>query len=452
MIISQKKKKVWVSVVLASLAFLMLSTAAHAQRAKAPSKRIKIGIIGPMKFIVGEHQWCGATLATDEINTAGGVIVKGERHDIELVKGDTNEILSVSDAVSTMEKVITVDKVNFLIGGFRTEALLAMQEIMATNRIIFIGCAGGTHPNLNERVAANYDKYKYWFRLAALNSMYLVPFHAALVDMIKNAVKKELGVETPRIALFCDKAVWVDPIVEAYLTMFPKMGMEVSGVWRPSPIATDVTADLAGIRAARTHIILAMLTGPAGVVFSRQWGELQIPAATAGSIVESMGKRHWDATGGMCNYEVTAIGYGRVAMTEKTIPFFDEYLRRFGEYPTQSSATYDAVYILKGAIERAGTIESNAVVPELEKTDYRAAYGRVAFNPRGHKWPHDVIWGPEHVTWNGVQWRDGKHVVVWPDGRAVLGDKRWIGIRYKGTVDYQLPPLVVKYWKGEKVK
>lgn len=102
----------------------------------ATLKKIKIGVVGPMKFIVGEHTWYGAQLAAEEINTAGGVRISGVKHEIELIRADTNEFQSIPDAVSTFETIITVDKVNFLVGGFRTEACLAQQEVMADHKVI----------------------------------------------------------------------------------------------------------------------------------------------------------------------------------------------------------------------------------------------------------------------------------------------------------------------------
>ena len=39
---------------------------------------IKIGVIGPMAYVQGEHHWYGAQLAAEEINAEGGVLVGGE--------------------------------------------------------------------------------------------------------------------------------------------------------------------------------------------------------------------------------------------------------------------------------------------------------------------------------------------------------------------------------------
>src|SRR5260221_3192478 len=88
---------------------------------------IKIAILGPMAFVQGENHWAGAEMARDEINKAGGINVGGKRMQIELIRGDTNEIQSVPDATNAMERVITRDKADFVIGGFRSQAVARME-------------------------------------------------------------------------------------------------------------------------------------------------------------------------------------------------------------------------------------------------------------------------------------------------------------------------------------
>jgi ABC-type branched-subunit amino acid transport system substrate-binding protein len=43
--------------------------------AVAFGKEIKIGVIGPMKFVQGQGHWNGATMAAEEINAKGGIQV-----------------------------------------------------------------------------------------------------------------------------------------------------------------------------------------------------------------------------------------------------------------------------------------------------------------------------------------------------------------------------------------
>src|SRR5688500_20279526 len=82
----------------------------------AQAQTIKIAILGPMAFVQGENHWAGAEMARDEINKAGGVNVGGKRMQIELIRADTNEMTSVPDATNAVERVITRDKADVLIG------------------------------------------------------------------------------------------------------------------------------------------------------------------------------------------------------------------------------------------------------------------------------------------------------------------------------------------------
>ena len=396
---------------------------------------IKIGVIGPMAYVQGEHHWYGAQLAAEEINAEGGVLVGGESYQIKLVQVDSNEILSVTDAASAMEKAITRDNVDFLVGGFRTEAVFAMQDVAMDYETIFLGC-GASADELCTRVADDYDRYKYWFRVTPINSTNLGRVDFALIAMVAEKIKAELGIEVPKVAILAEKAVWADPIVEKSYTYITAMGMEIVGEWRPSATASEVTAELSAIEAAGAHIIFTSISGPVGIPYATQWGELEITAASVGINVEAQKEGFWDATGGKGNYEMTMNTYARVNITDETIPFVDRFVERVGEFPTYSAGTYEALYLLTAAIDRAGTLDSDAVVAELENTDATGAQGRLVFTE-----DHDVTWGPGYVTGLGVQWQDGEMNCVWPPAGGA-----WEGVDYEGTVDYILPPWVVEEW------
>jgi len=406
---------------------------------------IKIGVIGPMTFMQGEQHWYGAEMAADEINEAGGIVVGNVTMPIELVKVDSNEILSVPDAATAMQKAVTVDKVDFLVGGFRTEAVLAMQDIACDNQKIFLGCGSASKEQCT-RVAEDYDRYKYWFRVTPINDELLVMDSFLILDTVINTVRDQLGIEEVKIALVMEKAEVGDLIVLACEHLIPAMGedLELVGTWRPSPTATDVTAELSAVKDSGAHIIMTYFSGPVGVVYAKQWGELEIPAASAGINVEAQKMGFWDATGGYGNYDVTLNTYARIEQTDKTIPFYDKFLAETGEFPTYTAGTYDAVYILKDAIERAGTLDADALVIELENTEYYASAGRIMFTPTETGNPHDLMWGPEYVTGIGTQWQDGELLCIWPPI-----DGSWNGLVYEGTVAYKLPPWVIDYWEAK---
>ncbi|MBW2082079.1 MAG: ABC transporter substrate-binding protein [Deltaproteobacteria bacterium] len=412
------------------------------------AKKIKIGVIGPMKFVTGRQQWWGAQMAADEINGAGGVVVGSEKYGIEIVKADSNEILSISDAVMAMEKLITVDKVNFVAGGFLTETVMAMMDVAADHKTIYIG--GGGAPALCGRLAKNYDRYKYYFRAEHPNSYFMGICDLVLVEKAATKVREELGIDKPKVALLLVKTKVSDAIARVFKTNLPKLGMEVAGDWRVLPTAADYSAELNSIRNAGAQIIATFLSGPTGIIFSKQWGELRIPAVPVGYNNRVYEKDYWKNTAGMCNYETAYSMFSRVPITKKTIPFWDGFTKRTGQYPSFAAGTYAILYIFKEAIERAGSLDAEAMIPALEKTSYIGPSGKYAFFPKGHKWPHDLIWAPDYFKMVGIQWQNGELVTVWPDGKMYLTDKRWIGVKYKGTKDFKLPPWMVDYWKKKK--
>ena len=411
------------------------------------AKTIKIGVIGPMQFVQGKGHWNGAVMAAEEINAKGGVKVGDKRMKIELVKADSNEFLNVTDATNAMELLMSRDRVDFVVGGFRSEAVLAMQDIAMDYKKIFIGC-GAAHPELCERVAKDYDTYKYFFRLTPINSRFLVRTAFIQMATVAGIMKATLGIEKIRIAVVAEKAMWADPLIPAAQGFIPKLGHEVSGVWRPSPVATDVTAELSAIQRADTHIILTFFSSSVGIPFARQAGELKIPAALVGINVEAQKDGFMQATQGHGDYVMTLNTYNRnVENTELTKPFVDKYVKRFGETPTYTADTYAAIiYNIVPVIEMTGTLDSDRLVKVMETREFKAPASNVAFLKDDQGQPlHDVKWGPGYATSLGTQWQDGKQVGVWPyKWKAAEGAPEII---YKGIVPYKIAPWVVEAYK-----
>jgi branched-chain amino acid transport system substrate-binding protein len=408
---------------------------------------IKIGVIGPMNFMQGKGHWNGAIMARDKINGRGGIQVGDKKMKIELVKADSNEFLNVTDATNAMELILTRDKVDFIVGGFRSEAVLAMQDIAMDYKKIFIGC-GAAHPELCLRVAKDYKRYKYFFRGTPFNSRYLVKtcfIHMATVGAI---LKKYLGIPKVKVAIVAEKAMWVDPMIKAAQGFIPKMGMEVAGVWRPSAVATDVSAELSAIQRSEAHLIFTIFSSSVGIPFAKQAGELKVPAVQVGINVEAQKDGFWKATQGLGNYVMTMNTYCRgVESTVLTKPFVDGYVKRFGETPTYTADTYTAIVLnIAPAVEQAGTLDADKLIPIMETREFLSPSGTVAYikDAEGRQL-HDLKWGPGYLTSLGVQWQDGKLKGVWPNKWKASKDAP--EITYKGIVPYKIPPWVVKKYK-----
>ena len=438
---------------LASFVCLLIAALLIPACAAPKTDVIKVGVIGPMKFLEGEHHWIGATMARDEINAAGGVDLNGKKYQIELIKVDNNEILSPTDATAAMEKLITVDKPDFIVGGFRTESVFPMQDVAMKYKKLFFNCGAATRA-LQAKVETDYNTYKYFFKTTPYNEYFLVTSDYKMLGMVAAILKQQLGItEKLRVAIVAEKLTWADAMVKSAQDTLPKLGMEVTGVWRPSDTATDVNAELTAIAATNPHIIFPTFSGPVGVTFGKQAGELQIPAAIVGIVVEAQKKGYWEATGGKANHIMTLNTYAKgVKITDQTIPFFDEVEKRSGQYPTYTAATYDAIKIMKGVIEKAQSVDPDTLVPLIENINYVGTSGTIKYYPLGPetKAPacaHDIQYGPGLVTGIGTQWQDGQLKGVWP--AKGIGTGGWENIDYPGIVPYVVPPAVVQKYKAK---
>jgi branched-chain amino acid transport system substrate-binding protein len=436
----KKLTVLWV-ILLASILVVFISFPAWGART------IKIGVIGPMKFVQGIGHWNGAVLAAEQINAKGGVQVGNKKMLIELVQADSNEFLNVTDATNAMERLVTQDKVNFVVGGFRSEAVLAMQDIAMEHKVIFIGC-GAAHPQLCSRVAQNYKFYKYWFRMTPYNSAYLLRTAFIHLDYVADMLKKNLNIPKLKVAVVMEKAMWVDPMVKTSEVIIPQKGMILAGTWRPSPVATDVTAELAAIQRSGAHIIFEIFSSSAGITFARQAGELKIPAVQVGINVEAQKDGFWQAAQGKGDYVMTSSTYCQgVENNENTKAFVDAYVKRFGETPTYTAGTYDAIfYALVPTIEEAGTLKPDKLVSILEKRVYKTSNATIKYTKDIDGKPlHDITWGPGYATGIAVQWQDGKMVGVWPYKWRLTPESP--EVTYKGIVPYKIPPWMIKKYK-----
>jgi len=438
-----KKLTVLWGILLAIVLVVTISFPAGAQGVR----RIKIGVIGPMKYVQGIGHWNGAILAADEINARGGLQVGDQRMKIELIRADSNEFLNVTDATNAMERLISRDKVNFVVGGFRTEAVFAMQDIAMEHKVIFIGC-GAAATELCSRVAQDYDFYKYWFRESPFNATYIARTAFIHLAYVADIMKKNLNIPKIKVAVVAEKALWADAFTKTTEVVVTQQGMELVGTWRPSPVATDVSAELSAIQRSGAHIIFTIFSSSVGIPFARQAGELKIPAVQVGINVEASKDGFWQATQGKGNYVFTSATFCRgVESNENTKAFLDSYVKRFGETPTYTAATYGAIiYGLKPSIEKTGTLDPDKIVAFLENYEHKNADATIKYikDPEG-KPLHDIAWGPGYATGIAIQWQDGKQVGVWPYKWRVTPDAP--ELTYKGIVPYKLPPWVMEKYK-----
>ncbi|MDA8187757.1 MAG: ABC transporter substrate-binding protein, partial [Dehalococcoidales bacterium] len=112
-----------------------------------------------------------------------------------------------------------------------------------------------------------------------------------------------------------------------------------------------------------------------------------------------------------------------VKAVPKSVAFVENYGKKYGEEQKQKLSghgpgpAYDSVYVLAAAIEKAGSVDADAVVSALEKTDTDGVIGKIKFNK-----DHQVIYGTnpkETAISTAFQWKaPGVRVPVFPEAAA----------------------------------
>jgi len=373
---------------------------------------IKIGLLHDLDNTSGKNAIEGATLAAEQLNGAGGilgrkVVIIGEDND----KGNTDP----ADLSTAMNRLISFHNVDFIIGGAPNEALdLTVQEISATHKIIFLQTTG-TVDVLGENVLNDYEKYKYWFTD--------YPNGTALTDMIDQSFLT-LGDYTgfKNVGLLADDLSWTKDWRESLSQELAEEGFNLVYQGLVFPSEVDFTSYLSAMEEAKVEFLITLLATSNSISFIKQWNDIESPFLVWGVNIVGADSQYWDWTEGKCVTEsiATSSFVAGYPMTEVTLPAREAFIERWGHIPTvDASAAYDAVrFILSDAIERAGTIETEAVIKALEETDIETSLAkRFVFTSS-----HDVMVGATGVNEIGdifmvackFQWQDGKQVPVYP--------------------------------------
>jgi branched-chain amino acid transport system substrate-binding protein len=403
-------------IALVLMAVAMMLTGGSARAAKP----IVIGSPLSTAFLYGWDAQRGATLAIEEINAKGGVNVGGEKRPFKIEVIDTRDLepgVPVSEALLAVEKLILDKKADFLIGGpVRSEAALAAMPLLAKYKKVSILTTGVLTPKYHAMVAENYDKFKYCFRIHGEAKNLVGEIFANFAELKAKHGFNNLFI----IAQDVSHARGAANIIKKVAT---GKGWNVTGLEIYPTGATDFSIGLLKAKKTKSEIINIWMDMPESAILLKQWYDMRIPALPFGSTLAAAEQPgFWKATDGkgeftLCN--VVNAGNAPSEATPWTMKFYNAYTKRWKVEPEGlgTSSSYMAVYVLKDAIERAGSLDADKVVTALEKTDMMGVYGRLRFDPKSHQ----VIPSTdpkEGAVGSILQWQDGKRVVVYPKSIA----------------------------------
>ncbi|MBM4277884.1 MAG: ABC transporter substrate-binding protein [Deltaproteobacteria bacterium] len=380
-------------------------------------KPIVLGAPLPTAFLYGWTAEKGLKLAVDEINAAGGVTVGREKRPFKVEVMDTRDlepVVPVSDALLVLEKLILEKNADFIVGGpARSEAALAAMDLLSKYKKVSILTTGALSPAYHRRVEAEYDKFKYCFRISGeVGWLVAGEFVPKLVD-----IKAKLGLS--RLFIMVQDVAHARGAGDLTGKLAKEKGWEVIGTEIYPTGTTDFSVGLLKARRENAQVILIVMDMPESSVLLKQWFDMKIPALPFGTIIAAAEQPgFWRATEGkgeFCMASVVNAGNAPSRATPWTMKFVEAYTKKYGLEPEGygTSSSYMAPYVLKDAIERAGSLDSDAVITAIEKTDLMGVYGRIKVHPKSHQVIPSID-PNEGAVGTIFQWQAGKRVVVYP--------------------------------------
>jgi branched-chain amino acid transport system substrate-binding protein len=388
-------------------------------------KPIIIAVPTSLTFIEGRECHNIVKMAVSEINAQGGVKVGGVMRPFKVVSIDLRDAapgVPVASALLALEKIITQAKPHaIVVGPFRSEALIAGMDIVSRYKVPLLGTIAMS-PGTEKRIAANPAKYKYIFRVC-LNAVYFVKYLVGFQMFLK----KKFGFN--KIFLMNQDVAWARATANITGKILKKLGWTIVGHEVYPTGASNFTAGLLKAKRAKAQVIMPVFDMPQSGILLKQWKALRIPAVMAGYIAPMSGPGAWKRFRGkivgLMN-AITEVGDIPAKKIPASVKFYNNYHKRYGQYLQSGHGTapaYVAVYLLKAAIEKAGSVDPDKVVAALKKTDTMSVMGRIKFNKT-----NQVIYGtdPAKTAVGCVfQWdKKGRRVIVFPpaiaEGEATL--------------------------------
>ncbi len=394
---------------------LLLLLAAPVMAAENQGKTIVVGVIGPMTLPEGQAERNAVMLAAEQINEHGGIL----GHKIKVIVGDTK--LNSETAAAEFRRLATVDGAKVIIGGFSSAVMLSMMETMAQTKTIFL--ADSSSPAISKKVAENYQKYKYWFRVTQNNG---TTFAYDLADMIRFLRSK--GYDVKRVFIIRDEHVWTDAVMKTLRPLLKKMGVKIVADVAVPRGFTEYDQLIMQAEDKKADLIMPILAiVGTGDILAKAWATLKPNMLLAGHDLAAMDPGFYKKTNGMANYEIFLADGGALATappTKMCKEFLEAYKKKYGHYPESHLAygAYDALFLYKMAVEKAAAdgvkdpFNPDVVVKYLEmfNASHPARLTRVIAFTKSH----DLMWGNNYVRNWISQWQNGKQVIIYPKNVA----------------------------------
>jgi branched-chain amino acid transport system substrate-binding protein len=383
------------------------------------AKPVLVGAPVPRASAYGQNGERGMILAAEEINAAGGIKIGKTMHPLQLEIIDTRDEepgVPTSEVLLAIEKLILQKKSDVIVGGpCMSECGLAAMDLYAKYKILDIVSIGCYTPGWDKKVASDLNKYKYSFRESGSVAWYIKEG----VDLL-HQIKEKHGFTKMFISI--DDSAMCRGAAEIVKNLAMKDGWEVVGFDKHPIATTDYSVALTECKKSGAQVLFIWAYSPETSIMMRQWADMEVPALPIGFIGAAEDPGFWEATKGKGAYTIVTLsetGCTPSNVTPLTMKYYNAFKKRWNVPPRSTGcvSAYEALYVLKDAIERAGTVDDEPLIGALEKTNLPAVRGTIRFDQN-----HQIIYGYDpktSVLGNWVQWQNGERVTIFPQAAAM---------------------------------
>lgn len=326
---------------------------------------IKIGGLGPLTgplAIYGVTATNGSKLAFEEINKNGGILGKQVEFVLFDEKGDSTE------AVTAYNRLVD-EGVVALVGDITSKPSLAVAEIAAQDNMPMI-TPTGTQFNITE---AGPNVFRVCFT---------DPYQGVI---LANLAKNNLKANTVAI-MVNNSSDYSDGVAEAFIKEAERLGLKIVAKEGYAEGDKDFRAQLTKVAATNPDVLLVP-------DYYEQVALITTQAREVGVKSTFIGPDGWDgvakaldssAYGAVENSYFTN-HYSVEDTNEKVQNFLKAYREKYKDEPSAFSAlSYDAAYLMKDAIEKAGSIDKDAIVKAMKESDFAGVTGHLRFDEKNN--------------------------------------------------------------------
>lgn len=345
---------------------------------------------------LGSQVKVGYDYAIADINADGGVFVAEYGTKIPLRLTAYDDESDPTKAVSNLEKVFSEQNVVAYLGGAASGMHAATTAISEKNKVPYLGVSFAWW-NIHQR------GYKYLFSPFPKSPDQARDVFKALNEMIPE------GERPTKVAIFQEKTDWGNELGGLFKADAPPAGYEVVYYAEYAPGTTDYSTLILDAKNAGAEALLGMPTTPDGMAIMKQLSELDwTPKFTM--LVRAPDAATWGENLGTAGDDVAVFAGWHYGVKFDGVEAINaKHQAEFGR-PADIlvGPAYTCVQVLADAINRAGTLDRDAIREALTTTDLMTVMGQVSFNADG----------TGNVLNPLVQWQKGKMELVWPLDQA----------------------------------